>query len=136
MRNRRRIMVWVVVAVALAVSVGACASNGPKIIKLAGKGSVAGEVTFSHGKHAGDMEEGGYYIACDKCHHQIWQQMGQPSRNCRTCHRKGSVKPPSMEEAAHKQCMECHEELKREDPKRKVPASCPDCHGSGKPEKK
>lgn len=136
MSDWRRIRIWVIVGAAVIFSVGACASTGPEIIKLAGGSSMAGEVAFNHGKHAGDMEDGGYHISCDRCHHDIWQERGKPSRSCRKCHRKESVQPASFEEIAHKQCIECHDELRVKDPKRRLPASCPDCHVFKEPKKK
>jgi predicted CXXCH cytochrome family protein len=117
----------IIILVAIAVIVGSCAA-GPEIIKLAGQGTIAGEVAFTHEKHLKDAEEGGYGILCEKCHHLIWQVSGLPSRKCRTCHRSDNPKAKIMEEVAHDFCMSCHEQHANARPSSKVPKSCPDCH--------
>lgn len=123
-----------IILLGIIVAVGSCAA-GPQIIKLAGQGTVAGEVAFTHEKHLKDAEEGGYGILCKKCHHRIWQVSGIPSRKCRGCHRSDNPKAKVMEEVAHDFCMACHEQHANASPSSKVPKSCPDCHVLKEPEK-
>jgi hypothetical protein len=117
-----------VVLLGVAVAVGSCAA-GPEIIKFAGKGTVAGEVAFSHEKHLKEAEEGGYGISCEKCHHSVWQVSGLPSRKCRSCHKREGEKL-RMEDAAHELCGNCHYEQSMTKPSSSVPISCDKCHVS------
>lgn len=113
-----------VAAVVLAL-VGACAA-GPEVVKLAGGQSVAGTVTFMHARHT-NVGSDGYGLGCDKCHHMVLGAK-KVSRRCRDCHKRGGEQPVSMEQAAHTLCTGCHDEVSKQDPAKKLPASCPDCH--------
>ena len=124
-------IIWIA-GLLVAVALGACAGQQiakglePKAIKLAGGETMAGEVTFTHAKHAAGKEAGGYAIACAKCHHEA--EGGADARACRKCHKREEGEAPLMEVAAHSLCMGCHDERGTEDPAVSAPLSCPDCH--------
>ena len=124
---------WKLTVAVLALVIGSCAA-GPEIIRLAGKGTIAGEVAFTHARHAKSVEEGGLELACDKCHHSIGKKLSRPSRSCRNCHKRKGQEPKTMEEVAHELCLGCHQEQERMDSSKSFPTSCPDCHVFKEPE--
>jgi hypothetical protein len=95
-------------------------------------------VDFSHQAHAEDYE-----IACADCHHvykdgkNVWEQ-GQPACPCASCHTdltiEGEKKLPEDQQklnlklAYHDNCIACHRNLKKEDPKTGAPVTCTGCH--------
>jgi predicted CXXCH cytochrome family protein len=93
---------------------------------MAGEGTYAGEVTFTHGKHSMPKGRSGHGIACDKCHHTYRDE--EVSRRCRKCHEGEGSRHMPMKEAAHTLCMGCHQDLSIDDPSSNAPLSCPDCH--------
>jgi predicted CXXCH cytochrome family protein len=101
-----------IVAVLLALAflaagslVAIAADKGPAEIKLEAK---MGTVTFNHAAHQERVPD------CKTCHHK-----GVEAGACRSCH--DGTKAPSMKDAAHKLCKDCHKE-------KGGPTSCKDCH--------
>lgn len=109
-----------------ALAVGACA--GPQVIKLAGEGIPAGEVTFMHEKHTMPVEDGGAGIECSACHHE--HRSIKMQRKCRNCHVREPEEggPVSMEQVAHALCRDCHLQHEERGGEAKVPKACGDCH--------
>ncbi|SFN00243.1 cytochrome c3 family protein [Thermodesulforhabdus norvegica] len=95
-------------------------------------------VEFTHKKHAED-----YGIACADCHHvyengqNVWKE-GDPVQKCEECHTDATVKgekklPPEQQKlnlklAFHNNCINCHRDLKKENPETKAPTTCKGCH--------
>jgi len=95
-------------------------------------------VEFTHKTHAED-----YGVACADCHHvyqdgqNVWKQ-GDPACACSSCHTEltitGEKKLPEDQQklnlklAFHNNCVECHKEKKKEDPKTGAPVTCTGCH--------
>lgn len=83
-------------------------------------------VTFTHKKHSMD-----YKLSCDSCHHvykdgkNVWKE-GDKVAKCSTCHtdpgRKKGANPPTLYNAFHDNCKDCHKEAK------KGPTKCNECH--------
>lgn len=136
-RTSQRAMVCLA-GLAAALILGACAARQiaatlePKEIMLAGGETMAGRVAFTHAKHAGPSESGGYGIGCAKCHHEV--EGARAQRACRTCHDREGDKHKRMEEIAHSLCTGCHEERRAAEPALTIPRSCPDCHAPGEEE--
>ena len=80
-------------------------TNGPDEIKYTPK---IGTVTFNHIDHQGLTE-------CTTCHHT-----GDYAQ-CKSCHGVDENAPKSKD-AYHKQCKNCHKEMK------KGPIKCKECH--------
>jgi hypothetical protein len=96
----------------------------------------AGPVTFAHLGHARD-----YKIACARCHHTLDEGEAAVNEHCSDCHAEpGFIRGSEAEEmvdemllehylnALHRQCIDCHRELKIEDRQRPVPLGCTECH--------
>lgn len=85
--------------------------------------SVFGPVLWTHDAHAQEYE-------CEECHHDRAGFESEPYLSCAACHnerRSGlridarmPISPAA--DAAHEQCLGCHEEKKR------GPTACDDCH--------
>ena len=83
-------------------------------------------VSFTHEYHAGG-------IRCLTCHHDFKNgnnildpgrlTPGDPSIQCETCH----VTPKALQQAFHRQCITCHDQLKRKGPAG-APRLCGECH--------
>jgi len=82
-------------------------------------------VTFTHKKHSVD-----YKLKCDSCHHvykdgkNVWKE-GDKVDMCSACHKspkKNEGKVLSLYNAFHKNCKDCHKEMK------KGPTKCNECH--------
>ena len=86
-----------------------------------------GPVTFTHAKHS--KEHG---LKCEECHHKyegdknVWKE-GDPVEKCSACHPvdKNDGKKLKMASGTvfHKQCRDCHKELKKGPYKK-----CDECH--------
>lgn len=91
--------------------------------------------TFSHSKHAMD-----YDITCVRCHHTLEQGATAVDESCRDCHgsealtnlRKQGVPREETGQpyliALHDMCVDCHKEIKANNPGVKVPLACWRCH--------
>lgn len=80
-------------------------------------------VTFDHKKHSTDFK-------CKECHHKPAAD-GNKNPPCGSCHKTEKVeKTPSIKEAFHKNCVDCHKAKVKADPslKEKVPTTCVKCH--------
>ena len=111
----RKIAVLMVLAVVMAfVAAGlAVAAAQPDKIDIGEIQKMKGPVPFDHKKHVGLAKE------CKECHHA--DQPGQEQK-CFACHTdKADAKKPSMKDAFHKQCKDCHA-------KKSAPTKCNDCH--------
>ena len=83
-----------------------------------------GNVTFAHWKHQTDLK-----IDCGSCHHKT--EPGATPKACATCHKRGVTtvpegEPPTMKNAAHNLCRECHKEKAATGVK--APTKCLECH--------
>lgn len=74
--------------------------------------SKKGNVTFNHKKHVDSK------IECKTCHHKMAEK--PDDMGCNTCHGKDGA--PSMKDAAHKNCKDCHKT------KGAGPTKCDECH--------
>lgn len=75
-------------------------------------------VTLSHAEHSKSFK-------CTECHHK-YQGQGTPPK-CSKCH--GKVKEgnkPSLKNAFHKGCKNCHKQEKAKG--KKAPTTCSGCH--------
>ncbi|PIW01204.1 MAG: hypothetical protein COW42_05645, partial [Deltaproteobacteria bacterium CG17_big_fil_post_rev_8_21_14_2_50_63_7] len=90
----------------------------PEDLQLRGKEIVIlkaskGDVSFPHREHQGKFE-------CTTCHHKT-PPNGTPEA-CSHCH--GVVEEaPSMKDALHKRCKDCHKE-------QNGPTQCTECHAA------
>jgi len=84
-----------------------------------------GPVMFSHRAHHQD-----YGLKCNACHHEyeegknIWKE-GDSANACADCHDepyKNVGKMPSLHQAFHKNCVNCHKATDS------APTACADCH--------
>ena len=91
------------------------------------KKKTKGSLSFSHGDH---IKSG---ATCTECHHEykdganIWQE-GDAVKKCGECHdgEKKNGNAPSLKNAFHNQCMECHKGV---DDEAKAPVKkCNSCH--------
>ena len=106
------------------------AADVPDQIKIENQGYKSdkkGHVLLLHKKHSTDHK-----VACNQCHHDykdgnnVWKE-GDPVQKCSACHdpekKQGNV--DKLQNAFHKNCKDCHKELKdKEAPYKK----CNDCH--------
>jgi hypothetical protein len=90
-----------------------------------------GPVILHHKKHSAE-----YKVACTECHHDyedgknVWKE-GDPVKKCAECHdplaKKGNA--DKLQNAYHKNCKNCHKELAKTEPNKKLPyKKCTDCH--------
>jgi len=105
--------------------------KGPAAITINPKGKKP--VQFPHAKH---QEK----IKCGECHHskgkdgkQVPYVEGQKNEKCATCHTgdmlKGKVKgKTALQRAGHGNCLSCHKEQAKKDPKLKKLKKCSTCH--------
>jgi hypothetical protein len=97
-----------------------------------------GPVELTHDKHAEDYE-----IACAECHHVYENEInvfkeGDFVQKCQECHneptQKGEkkltpdLKARNLKLAYHKNCRNCHRQVKKEDQDKKPPVTCKGCH--------
>jgi hypothetical protein len=84
-----------------------------------------GPVMFSHRAHHED-----YTLKCTSCHHEYdegenqWTE-GDTVSSCADCHDtpyKNVGKMPSLHQAFHKNCIQCHKATDS------APTACADCH--------
>lgn len=94
-----------IILVSSIVSMVMADTNGPPEVKYTPK---MGTVTFAHAAHQA-------LTVCATCHHT-----GDYAQ-CKSCH---GIDPnaPAAKDVYHKQCKECHNELK------KGPTKCKECH--------
>jgi hypothetical protein len=100
-------------------------------------------VTFTHKKHNVD-----YKIACAECHHaykegkNVWKE-GDAVQKCCECHTEAkapkgdkSSKKEQIEKyyysAIHANCVGCHKDTMKADPKKAAPTKCAECHPKAK----
>lgn len=92
-----------------------------------------GPVKFSHKKHAAD-----YKLACVECHHvykdgkNVWKE-GDKVQACKECHKMERTEQDGatvykLKNAFHKNCKNCHKELKKEGKPTGPFRKCNDCH--------
>ncbi len=80
---------------------------------------------FSHDKHAEDYAEDD----CQACHHD--ESIEPDPQACSECHEKETLKDiPSLKDANHGKCIDCHEDFYDEGTK-----GCKNCHTREKPTK-
>jgi hypothetical protein len=92
-------------------------------------------VTFTHSKHAMD-----HNITCVRCHHELEPGAIAVEESCRDCHGSEALSNlrnqgvPKEERGRpylivlHDMCIDCHKEIKTNDPQAKVPLACWRCH--------
>ncbi len=99
------ILLTATILVSSIATVVVAVTNGPAEIKYTAK---IGTVTFNHTAHQ-ELAE------CATCHHT------GDYNQCKSCH---GIDPhaPKPKDAYHKQCKDCHKELK------KGPTKCKECH--------
>lgn len=86
----------------------------PDVIKIDEISDFYKAVIFPHSKHFTVPS------SCKACHHRFPEE---PARSCYICHKKKDTKTMlSLMKAYHKNCIECHKEMK------KGPIKCIDCH--------
>ena len=108
--------------------------KGPKEITIVNKDSKKPKpAQFPHAKHQERLK-------CGECHHgksadgkQIPYKEGQKIEKCVTCHTgdmlKGKVKgKTALQRAGHGNCLACHKEEAKKDPKKKNLKKCSTCH--------
>ena len=112
----------------------ATAVDAPDDVKIENQGYKSdkkGPVNLSHKKHNID-----YKVACTECHHvyeqgkNVWKE-GQPVHKCIECHDPINKKDnqDKLQNAFHQNCKNCHKELAKADPSKKLPyKKCNDCH--------
>jgi c(7)-type cytochrome triheme protein len=86
-------------------------------------------VLFPHNQH---IETG---LSCKDCHHRYEKgknvledselEEGKPGIKCSECH--GPKTRPKLREAFHRQCMDCHNKMKKTG-KKTGPRLCGECH--------
>ncbi len=115
--------------VALLISVGLCLAQTPQRKIPADKAvlefkATPGTVTFKHEEHATK-----YGIACQTCHHTLQPSEATPKK-CSSCHMKtGTPKMPSLQNAVHKKCWDCHKaEVAKGKKAAPLQANCKGCH--------
>lgn len=90
-----------------------------------------GPVKLNHKKHS---EE--YGIDCTNCHHDyrngenVWTET-DPVKSCVECHdpEKGQGDVPKLQNAYHRNCRDCHQELIKQGKSETAPSKkCNDCH--------
>jgi len=82
-----------------------------------------GTVNFKHEEHATK-----YNVACQTCHHTLQPAEVQP-KACSTCHLKaGTPKMPSLQNAVHKKCGDCHKAEVAKGKKAPLQTACAGCH--------
>jgi hypothetical protein len=83
-----------------------------------------GPVTLSHKLH---IDKG---VACTECHH-TWKKEEMPApQKCAECHKADDKGPTGLKNAYHKNCQDCHKELKKEGKPTGPTVKCSDCHAS------
>lgn len=86
--------------------------------------AAAGVVTFKHEDHATK-----YGIACEKCHHTLQPASQETPKACSSCHLKTEgPKIPSLRNAVHKKCWDCHKLERAKGKKAPVQIECNGCH--------
>lgn len=96
----------------------------------------SGPVHFGHKRHVTQ-----YRLTCEKCHHTLAPGETEVDESCMDCHAeegfiRGEQAAGLDEEelmshylnALHKQCIDCHIEIKLNDTKATPPISCTRCH--------
>ena len=94
-------------------------------------GDKRGAVQFDHGIHVSVTPK------CSTCHHtqeNLTVETGE-AQTCRSCHFEPKDEPipgctdaTAPKNAYHKQCIDCHKAVKKEDPSLVAPTSCKACH--------
>jgi len=87
-------------------------------------------VMFTHLKHSVDHK-----LKCEECHHVYKDgkntfKEGDKVQKCHDCHKsplKNEGKILSLQNAFHKNCKDCHNELQKSGNK-KAPTKCAECH--------
>jgi len=84
-------------------------------------GNTYGQVKFAHKKHVDTLK-----LGCEKCHHELkGKKPGDVPKSCVTCHKAAAEgKTPSVKDAFHKDCQDCH----KQDKAKKAPTTCTKCH--------
>lgn len=68
------------------------------------------------------------YIACIKCHHTWKKEERKTPQKCAECHKADDIGEKGLKSAYHKQCQDCHKDLKKQDKKTGPTARCSGCH--------
>ena len=109
-----RKLIAVLVAVAF-LSIGALVLAQSDTIDIKDLAKVYDAAKYPHKKHV-DAK-----IECIKCHHK------GDKKKCSECHKAaGTDKVPSLKDAYHKQCKDCHTASKAAG--KNPPTSCTGCH--------
>jgi predicted CXXCH cytochrome family protein len=116
--------------VALLVSFALCFAQPPAAERKipAAKAEIqfkttTGTVTFKHEAHATK-----YAVACQTCHHTLQPSDAAP-KACSGCHQKaGTPKMPTLQNAVHKKCWDCHKAELTKGKKAPQQAQCTGCH--------
>ena len=83
-----------------------------------------GPVTLAHKAH---IDKG---IACTECHH-TWKKEETPEpKKCAECHKADDKGPTGLKNVYHKNCQDCHKELKKQGKPAGPTVKCTDCHAS------
>ena len=87
----------------------------------------AGDVLFKHEQHAEK-----YGVTCEKCHGSLRDKPEEPPKPCSACHLKTETpKVPSLRDAVHKKCGDCHKEQQAKGKKAPLATQCNGCHVRG-----
>jgi hypothetical protein len=107
-------VVAVLVAVCFTMGVAFAAGAPDKAISIKQIQKTKSPVAFNHGSHKD--------IDCAKCHHkgEKGKEVGCGTAKCHGDKAEG--KKVDLKEAFHKQCKDCHKEMK------KGPTKCDECH--------
>ena len=92
-------------------------------------------VIFNHSKHAMENK-----ITCVSCHHELEPGAEAVEESCLDCHGSKAIRNQRNRNIAkeekvrtylivlHDMCVECHKEIKANNPYAKVPVACWRCH--------
>ena len=105
------IMIAIAIDTAFAASMAIAGDPPAQITIDKGKDKKPG-VTFDHAKHAESID-------CMKCHHSAASK--EEIKSCFACHGADEA-APSVKDAFHKSCKDCHKEMG------KGPTKCKECH--------
>lgn len=141
MRMNRKMMSLLTVAFAcmMFVAVGVLtAADVPDKVVISPKDNgfekiLKGPVKFNHKEHAEK-----YKLACTECHHvfkdgkNVFKE-GDKVHPCKECHKMERTKQDGktvykLKNAFHKNCKDCHKQLKKEGKKTGPFRKCNDCH--------
>jgi hypothetical protein len=69
-------------------------------------------------------------IACTECHHTWKKEERETPQKCAECHKADDKSDKGLKQAYHKQCMDCHKDLKKQEKPTGPTTKCTGCHPS------